>query len=115
MIDVVKKSLCVLLVLWFGLVASLAQAHAFVEVLHQLEHTGQSVSFGDASQTDHEEHCGLSHSAQALCFAATLEEPTPSPVRIVLADSFLHLVTSLVSNDIERPKWASATTAVARL
>lgn len=115
MITPVRKLLCLMLLLWFGFVAGLAQAHAVVEELHQLEHIGQSLNSPSSAETDHEEHCGLSKCGQVLCMGITADEASAPPERSALAAPFPHLLSSLVLDDIERPKWASATIAVASL
>ena len=115
MIAPVQKLLCLMLVLWFGLVAGLAQAHATAEELHQLEHIGQSLSAPGAAEADHEEHCGLSQCGQVLGIAVTTGEATTPPERTTLEASVRQFMSFLVPDDIERPKWALATPAVASL
>lgn len=115
MIRLVRKILCLMIVLWFGLVAGFAQAHATAEELHQLEHVGQSLGAPSAVAADHEEHCDLSQCGQVLGIAITPDEASTPIERTMLAASVRKFMSFLVPDDIERPKWSLATPAVASL
>ncbi len=115
MIAPVRKILCLMLILLFGLVAGFAPAHATAKELHQLEHVGQSLGAPNAVEADHEEHCGLSQCGQVLGIAITSDEASTPIERALLAASVRKFMSVPVPDDIERPKWALSTTAVASL
>lgn len=115
MIAPVRKILCLMLILLFGLVAGFAPAHATAKELHQLEHVGQSLGAPNAVEADHEEHCGLSQCGQVLGIAITSDEASAPIERALLAASVRKFMSVPVPDDIERPKWALSTTAVASL
>ena len=115
MIAPVRKILCFMLILLFGLVAGFAPAHATAKELHQLEHVGHSLGAPNAVEADHEEHCGLSQCGQVLGIAITSDEASTPIERALLAASVRKFMSVPVPDDIERPKWALSTTAVASL
>lgn len=114
-IAAVKKLICLTLALWIGLLAGFAQAHAVTEELHQLQHMVQAVDGGLAPDDAHEEHCGPAHCSHVPGVAFTAVEFSFSDGSAKAFASLLWHTSINLPDQIERPKWALATTAVASL
>lgn len=115
MIGSVKKLTCLLLALWFGLVAGLAQAHATAEDLHQLEHAVLSTSATGTSDAGHEEHCEMAHCGHVVGMLGAADRITHAPEGAKRPVAIRVHTSFFVPDDIERPKWPVSTPAVASL
>jgi hypothetical protein len=111
----VKKLLCLMLALWFGLAAGLAQAHATAEDLHQLKHAVLDLTAAGSHDTGHDEHCDTAHCGHALGVATAVANATMATESLQLISTLRQHATRFVADDIDRPKWADATSAVASL
>ena len=109
----VKQFLCVFLVLWFGVLSNWAQAHATQEAAHEIAHVMNDADVNATPDADHEEHCGLAHCCHSIAVPSTQtkqvhlttrsDQPAPNAMRR----------PRFAPPEIERPKWALATHAVA--
>lgn len=109
----VKQLLCVFLVLWFGVMSNWAQTHATNEAAHEIAHAMQDVGQRATPDAEHEEHCGLAHCCHSLAVPSRGAEHVylgTLAAQPAMAENF---TPRLPPPDIERPKWALATYAVA--
>jgi hypothetical protein len=118
MIDLVKQLLCIFLVLWLGAQANLAQAHSAHEAVHQLTPATEVMSdmAHDAVAHDaanHDEHCTGAHCHHGAAIAQSSHSTGYLAVGTPLRAVDAALISRLLSPEIERPKWALATHAVA--
>ncbi len=116
MIVAVKRLVCLVLVLWFALQAGLAQAHLVAEDLHLLQHAAQVLEPAASQDHDHgNEPCTLAHCCSPAGLLPTLTQSAPLPVATVHPSLDVHAGWHQPANEIERPKWALATSTVASL
>lgn len=109
----VKKIVCILLVIWFGVLSNWAQAHATHEATHELSHVIEDAALNSVSDAHQDEHCDFAHHCHSVPllgaesvyfdFEADSQHPMMSPT----------LTPRFPPPEIERPKWAVATLAVA--
>jgi hypothetical protein len=111
----VKKIVCLLLVLCFGLMANWAQAHATFEAADDIAHVLSHANSDIEPDADHDGHCGPAH----CCHTATMVPMTSAVAFLANASLPLTHLTALhprfAPPDIERPKWSAATLFVAGL
>ncbi len=109
----VKQLLCVLLALWFGVMSNWAQAHATHEAAHEITHIMDDVALNSASDADQDEHCGLAH----CCHSIAVPRAAPGSLHLEVFSQRPTIEATLTPRlpppEIERPKWALATHAVA--
>ena len=111
----VKKIFCLMLAVWIGLVAGFAQAHSTAEDLHQLEHVVLDASASGSHDAGHDEHCGMAQCGHVFGVALTSASAATTAESTRLVSPQRRHATSFVANDIDRPKWAAPTSAVASL
>ncbi len=109
----VKKLLCVLLIIWFGGLSSWAQMHATDEATHEIAHLVADGALTTASDKDHEEHCGLAHCCHSVAVLPTGSAPMFQQTGSERPAQRAMLRMQLPPPEIDRPKWALATHAVA--
>jgi len=116
MIPPVKRLLSFALMFWFALQAGLAQAHMTVEDLHQIEHAAHAQQHGVQTDADHnDEPCGTSHCCHPVGPVAGSGDAASQAPAADIAAPVRTARWHLPWPDIERPKWALATPAVASL
>jgi hypothetical protein len=112
----VKRVLCLLLVLWFALQAGLAHAHLVAEDLHLLQHAAQDLEPAASQDNDHgNEPCTLAHCCSPAGLLPTQIHSAPMSVATVHPSRDVHTRWHQLAHEIERPKWALATSTVASL
>jgi hypothetical protein len=112
MVHSVKQLLCIFLVLWFGLHANLMQVHATQEAAHDLTHVLNATS-DMADDLDHDVPCAGSHCHHGTAITQSNLSAEYLAVRTPLRSVDAALISPLLPPEIERPKWALATHAVA--
>lgn len=113
MMNPVKQLLCIFLVLWFGLQANLAHAHATQEAAHGLAHVLDGASDMEHDLDDHDEHCAGAHCHHGVAISQSSLNPAYLPIGTHMRALEAALISRLLPPEIERPKWALATHAVA--
>ena len=93
--------------------SNLAQAHAMHEALHEITHIMNDVALSAAADTDQAEHCGVDVCCHSI--AVPLAHPEYPPLDAASQHSAIEATPTprLPLPEIERPKWALATHAVA--
>lgn len=112
MMHTVKQLLCILFVLWFGVQANLAQAHAAQESAHGLTHVLDATS-DMAHDLDHDGHCAGAHCHHGAAITQSSHSAGYLAVGTPLRAVDAALISRLLPSEIERPKWALATHVVA--
>ena len=110
-----KRFLCFLFMLWLAAQASLAQAHVVAEDLHALTHAVQALDVQQADVDHQDDPCGVTHCCHPTGFftnSPSVHLPAPMAGMPSMAES---ANSRTPPHEIERPKWALATTAVASL
>jgi hypothetical protein len=101
--------------LWLAVQAGMVQAHVVGEELHALQHGGQVTHVHQADEDHSDEPCGLTHCCHPT---GLLTQASGTAVLVPLTHCTAMAVNArsrTPPHDIERPKWALATPAVASL
>jgi hypothetical protein len=108
-----RRLFCALLVLLFGAMSISAQAHGTQEATHEFAHMLVGADTDDSADDDHPDHCALAHCCHPIAVIIVNAMNVSLAARSKKPAQEVASLRGLLPSEIERPKWALATHAVA--
>ena len=127
-VGTVKKTVCYLLMMWLALISGVANAHATADVAHAVSHSHDDglpapqsqtidIDAGTTGDSDHADHCNQSHCGHGQISGLVAPYSTSFKIDVLTCapTSPTSWASSLMTTNIERPKWPVITPAVVSL